>query len=99
MADGPVVPPEARDDLPDHVYDEALHAYEFTEGGPGDRLGAAIRCAHAFGVAAGRSQAANEIREDPHPDPSPCIPAWHAGYVEAKERAAIVAEGSSGGTD
>jgi hypothetical protein len=44
-------------------------------------------------VAAGRTAAAAAIREAPYPDPSPCIPAWHAGYVEAWFRAARIAEG------
>jgi hypothetical protein len=43
-------------------------------------------------VQRGRAQAAADIRNDPHPNPSPCLPAWHAGYTEAKERAARIAE-------
>lgn len=44
------------------------------------------------GVATGRAQAAADIRNAPYPDPSPCIPAWHAGYTEATATAARIAE-------
>jgi hypothetical protein len=58
---------------------------------PDDRL---TEIAFAAGVAAGRTAAAAAIREAPYPDPSPCIPAWHAGYTEATEAAARIAEGT-----
>jgi hypothetical protein len=54
---------------------------------PDDRMLAIV-------YAAGRTAAAAAIREAPYPDPSPCIPAWHAGYVEAWFRAARIAEGT-----
>lgn len=62
-----------------------------------DALRLAIEAATPILVAAGRSQAAADIREAPYPNPSPCVPAWHAGYVEATETAARVAEGLAEG--
>jgi hypothetical protein len=57
---------------------------------PDDRMLAIV-------YAAGRTAAAADIRTAPYPDPSPAIPAWHAGYVEAWFRAARIAEGTDRG--
>jgi hypothetical protein len=47
----------------------------------------------AAGVAAGRAQAAADIRAHPGPDPSPANPTWWAGYTEALSDCARLAEG------
>jgi hypothetical protein len=44
-------------------------------------------------VAAGRAQAAADIRAHLGPDPSPANPAWWAGYTEALSDCARLAEG------
>ena len=57
-------------------------------------LGPVVEQIRERGRAAGRKQAAADIRDAAYPDPSPCLPAWHAGYTEATETAARIAEGT-----
>ena len=63
-----------------------------------------IMAAYERGVAAGRTQAAADIRahrNEPTPfTPNPIVrsDSWWSGYEEAKEDAARIAEGSTDGT-
>lgn len=76
-------------------YDEEYDASYLSWNDFADVAREVLEAAAPILVAAGRAQAAADIRDDPYPNPSPAIPAWHAGYVEATERAAVVAEGST----
>lgn len=61
----------------------------------GRRIKAEVKRIFAAGVSAGRKQAAADIRNYPGPDPSPANATWWAGYKEAQEEAARIAEGTN----
>lgn len=86
---GSEVPAEALDAATDRIM--VMSYQRLPRGVAADYALMALQAAAPHLLAAGRAQAAADIRDAPYPDPSPCIPAWHAGYTEATDAAVRIA--------